>query len=193
MSNPSTVRGQGERGNAILESALVFLPMMALLFGLLDISLAIYIQSTFSNATRSGSRLAVTYPSTFGATDCSSSQLTCIVKAVQDNSAGFLSGSKSQYIVVKYYTTNDLGTPLMTCQSGVCTLNGSLPQTLTSGQVVTNANDPGNVVEVTVSNYPLLWMAPMPKFYAGAGLTLNATSTDVLGGLPLGSYAPPAP
>ena len=58
---------------------------------------------------------------------------------------------------------------------------------------VSYANQPGNVVEVTIPTYPLLWMVPINGFSAGSqvtdlsgnhglGLTLSASAADVLGG-----------
>ncbi len=163
------------------------------MFGILDVSLAVFMQSTFSNATRAGARWAVTFSSTYNGSSCTSSQAACVAQVVQDNAAGFLGGSKSQYIAVRYYTTNDLGNPVMTCQNGACTTTGTLPQTLASGAVVSYANQPGNVVEVAVSSFPLTWMVPIPGYSAGTGLTLGAVSSDVLGGLPVGVFAPPNP
>jgi len=80
------------------------------------------------------------------------------------------------------------------CSTAVCTVSTcQLPQTLTNGTVVNYANQPGNVVQVVISGYPWNWMAPMPGYYAGKGLTLGATSVDVLGGLAVGTLVPPSP
>jgi hypothetical protein len=57
---------------------------------------------------------------------------------------------------------------------------------------VTTANQPGNIVEVNVTNYPWNWLLPLPNFQAGKGLNLSASAVDVLGGLQ-GGVTPPAP
>jgi len=195
-----------ESGNAILEGALIFLPMLALFLGLIDVSFAIFIQSTLTSATRAAARAAITFPTTVNGSSCSASQAACISADVQANAVGVpnLTGS---YITVNYYTAANLNTPVASCNSGgICTYNsvcgssgngactnGSLDITLASGVVVNYVNQPGNVVQVEVSGYPWNWIAPMPGFYAGHGLTMSAASVDVLNGLPVGMGSPPNP
>lgn len=199
-------RKASQSGNAILEGALIFLPMLALFLGLVDVSFAIFIQTTLTSATRAAARVAITYPTTYNGTSCTASQAACTIAAVQANAVGVpnLSGS---YITVNYYTTENLSTPVASCNSaGTCTYNsicgsnnnaacsnGSLDITLANKLVVNYTNQPGNVVQVTVSGYPWNWMAPMPGFSAGKGLTMGASSVDVLSGLPVGTSTPPNP
>jgi Flp pilus assembly protein TadG len=187
-----------QRGNTILESALIFLPLMAFCFGIVDVSLAIFIQSTLTSAAREGTRLAITFPSSYNGSLCAS-QSTCIAQAVQYNAVGLPSGLASSYITVNYYTANDLGHPVeaciaASCSTAVCTVSDcQLPQTLSNSLVVRYANQPGNIVQVVVSGYPWNWLAPMPGFYAGKGVMLGASSLDVLGALAPGVAAPPNP
>jgi len=191
----------GERGNMIAESALTFLPLMAMLFGLMDVSFVVFVQSTLTSATREGARFAITYSPTYNSASCASSQAACIAQVVQNNAMGFLSGTKANYITVKYYTANDLTNPADSCNAGTgtCTLNpaavstASLPQTLSNGKVVSFANQPGNIVEVSIAGYPWNWIVPLPTFSAGSGVTLGAASMDVMGGLAVGVTTPPAP
>ena len=186
-------RRSSQRGNSLLETALIFLPMCALFFGTIDFGFLFFLQNTFQNATREGVRFAITYSTSYGATSCTSSQATCITQVVQDNAFGMLAGSKSSYIIVNYYTANDLTNPVEQCQSGTCTLLGTLPQTLTNGTVVNYANQPGNVVEVLVSQYPWNWMVPLKNYMPGSSINLSASGVDVLGGLPAGTTTPPNP
>jgi len=189
----------GQRGNTILEAALIFLPMMAMFFGIVDISLGVWIQSTLTTATREGARFAVTFSSTYNGSSCAASQATCITQVVEDNASGFLSGSKSSYITVNYYTANDLTNPAAACNAGTCLANpngvttASMPQTLTNGTVVSYVNQPGNIVEVVVSGYPWNWLVPLRGYSAGTGITLGAESMDVLGALAVGVTTPPSP
>jgi hypothetical protein len=101
----------------------------------------------------------------------------------------------------------------MTCSAGTCTAAASptLPYTYTANTTsgttsitINYANQPGNVIEVTIPSYPLLWMVPIQGFSAGSqvtdysgnkglGLTLSASATDVLGGLQVGTSVPPNP
>lgn len=186
-------RRRGESGQAMIEGALIFVPMFALFFGILDIGFAVSLQNAFVHAAREGTRVAITYPSKYDGVDCSSSQYTCISHAVQINSLGFLSGSNASKIVVNYYTANDLTNPMMVCNSSSgCVQKGTLPLTLANGTVVTSSNQPGNVVEVVVSNYFWSWMAPISGL-GGNGLNLGASAVDVLGGLAVGTTTPPTP
>jgi Flp pilus assembly protein TadG len=204
-------RRKKQRGNQLIESALCFLPMVAMFFGVIDVCYAVAIQSLFEAATRAGSRWAITYQTTYDGATCAS-QAACIAQVVQDNSVGFLAGTKIGYVVVNYYVTNNLTTPVMTCSAGTCTASATIllpyTYTVTTGTGATSvtvnyANQPGNIVEVSIPSYPLLWMAPIAGFSAGSqvtdssghtglGLTLSASAVDVLGGLPPGA-SPPAP
>jgi Flp pilus assembly protein TadG len=201
-----------QRGHQMLESALCFLPMMAMFFGIVDVCFAVSIQSLFSQAARAGSRWAITYQSTYNGVTCAS-QAVCIAQVVQDNSVGFLSGTPSSYITVNYYIANNLNTPIMSCTAGTCTAATSptLPYTYTAttttgttNVTVNYANQPGNIVEVSIPAYPMLWMVPIKGFSAGSsvtnaagntglGLTITAFADDVLGGLAQGTTIPPTP
>jgi hypothetical protein len=186
--------------------------MMAMFFGIIDVCYAVAIQSLFSQAVRAGSRFAITFSGTYDGNTCTS-QAVCIAQVVQDNCVGFLAGTKINDVVVKYYISNNLSTPVMTCNAGTCTATGTptLPYTYTvatttgtTSVTISYANQPGNIVEVTIPSFPLLWMVPIAGFSAGSqvtdssghtglGLTLGAAATDVLGGLQVGTEIPPAP
>ncbi len=179
----------------MVEMALVLIPMLVMFFGILDVSMILFLQGTLMNATQQGTRFAITFGSTYNGTSCASSQSTCVVAAVQQNAFGFLSGTKSNLITVNYYTANNLSTPIESCNAGTCTLNGTLPQTLTNGVVVNYANQPGNIVEVVVNNYPWNWMFPVSAKGTATARTinLNASSINILGGLAVGTTVPPNP
>ena len=121
-------------------------------------------------------------------------------------------GTKANSIVVNYYISNNLTTPVMTCNAGTCTAGTPvLPYTYTvatttgtTSVTISYANQPGNIVEVSIPSYPLLWMVPINGFSAGSqvtdfsgnkglGLTLSASAADVLGGLQQGTSIPPTP
>jgi len=126
--------------------------MLALFLGIVDVSFAVFIQSTLTNATREGARFAITYRPTYNGSTCAS-QASCIAQVVQDNAIGLPQGLASSYITVNYYTANDLTNPVEVCNAGTCALRGVLPQTLSNGKIVTYANQPGNIVEVVVAGY----------------------------------------
>ncbi len=203
-------RRKNQRGNELLEAALCFLPMMAMFFGIIDVCYAVSIQSLLSSATRAASRWAVTFQSSYNGSTCTS-QAACIAQVVQTNAAGFLAGTKIDYVVVNYYVPNNLTTPVMTCSAGTCTASATLTlpytYTVTTGTGATTsvtinyANQAGNVVEVSVPAFPILWMVPLAGFSAGSqvtdsgghtglGLTLSSSAVDVLGGLAAGATQP---
>jgi hypothetical protein len=186
--------------------------MMAMFFGIIDVCYAVSIQSLFSQAVRAGSRFAITYSASYNGNTCTS-QAACITQVVQDNAVGLLAGIKANSIVVNYYISNSLTTPIMSCNAGTCTQAGTpaLPYTYTvatttgtTSITISYPNQPGNVVEVSIPTYPLLWMVPITGFSAGSqvtdlsgnqglGLTLSASAADVLGGLQQGTSTPPSP
>lgn len=120
-----------QRGNAILESALIFLPLMAIFCAIIDFSLAIFVKSTLQHAVREGVRYAVTFQTQEGFCHDDS-----IKNVVVRNSMGFLSSEEAQEkIHIRYY----------------------LPDTLSpSGE-----NNPGNIIEVSVEDFTWGWIAPI--------------------------------
>jgi hypothetical protein len=182
-----------------LEAGLIFLPMMAMFFGIVDVSFAVFIQSTLNTAAREGARFAVTFSPNYNGTSCASSQATCIAQVAQDNATGFLSGARASYITVNYYTANDLTNPVDSCNAGTCTLNpaaagtATLPQTLSNGIVVNFANQPGNIVEVSITGYPWNWLVPIRGYSGGTGIVMSAASMDILNALAVGVTTPPTP
>lgn len=54
-----TARHRGERGQAIVETALVLPILMLILLGLFDFGRAVYAFNTISNAARDGARIAI--------------------------------------------------------------------------------------------------------------------------------------
>jgi Flp pilus assembly protein TadG len=219
---PVSARRRKQRGNGMLESALCFLPMMAMFFGIIDVCYAVSIQSLLSQAVRAGTRFGITFTGTYNGTDCganpgSGSQSVCIAQVVQDNAVGFLAGKKGNYVTVNYYAPNDLTKVITSCNAGNCTPAAFTPFTFVATTMngtnqtipVNYPNQPGNLVEVTIPNFPLLWMVPITgtsgyTYSAGSqvtdingtkglGLTLSATAADVLGGLTQGTTIPPNP
>jgi Flp pilus assembly protein TadG len=169
-------------GTGTLELAFFMMPAFALICGFLDIGMALFTWNTLQNAVREGTRYAITYQ-----VDSSGSQIMSIKDTVATWAMGFVQASSTSttglsvpYVNVNFYTPPTVANP-----------NGSLlPAT-------GNANAPGNIVEVSIQNYPYAWMAPFSgalgsAFYANPGSTFTIVvySADVLGGTPVGG-APP--
>jgi Flp pilus assembly protein TadG len=148
-------RKQGERGSAMLEAALVILPLLAIGFALMDFPLGIFIQNTLRNAVREGVRFVITQQTGGGGQD------SAVKDVVKYNSMGFLNDSllnaspAAATITVNYYDPSNLSTAV----SGA------------------GSNKQGNIVVVTAT-IDHAWMAPL---WRGTGLiTFAAASSDVM-------------
>src|SRR5881392_3723031 len=62
------VRKRRQRGTAIVETALVLVPLMALLLAVADFAKPVFIHSTFTHAVREGCRYGITYQTTYNGT-----------------------------------------------------------------------------------------------------------------------------
>ncbi|MGH9627541.1 MAG: TadE/TadG family type IV pilus assembly protein [Bryobacteraceae bacterium] len=155
----SSVRRAGQKGSAIVEAALIFLPFFALILAIIDFSVAIFIKNTLYLATREGCRYAIT-----GQVEPGMGHDASIRSVVKRYSMGFLNGEDADAMIhIEYYDPRTLA-----AVSG----NGS--------------NRGGNIVEVSVQDFPWLWMAPLMR--ATGAMHFSAASSDVMepspGGVP---------
>lgn len=185
-------RAGNRKGNAMLEFAFCALPMFALFFGITDIALAVFLQSMFQSGVRDGVRFGITYSTTYNGVGCST-MTNCMKTVVQANTLGFLNSSNTNLIQVNYYQPTDLTVPLT---SGDCDPGGSKTMrndTQVPARQLLYMNQPGNLVEVRLQDFPWNWMVPLPGFMPGSGLTMSASAADALQGYPVGVTTPPAP
>lgn len=75
------------KGAEVVEAALIIVPLFGILFLILDISMVIFVRSTFQHAVREGVRYAIT-----GANDTGPCQDDSIKAVVKKNALGFLNG-----------------------------------------------------------------------------------------------------
>jgi len=161
-------------GQAMLESALVIIPLFAILCAIIDFSMALFVRSSLVLAVREGARYAVTGQTGYGGAAC---QDASIKNVVQDNSMGVLAGATGlAKININYY--NSTGTDI---------------------SAAANANSGGNVIKVSVTGVNWLWMLSgmwenVNAMKAGtgthySGLTIGAASSDVMEAPP-GGIAP---
>lgn len=133
------------RGSTMVETSMVLVPTVAMMLGILDFSVALFLRSTFQHACREGVRYAVTYQTMPGLGHDGS-----IRKTVQNNSMGFLSSSAgSNLIKIRYYD----------------------PTTF----ALTTVNGPGNVVEISIENYNWGWVMPLMRSATPLKMTARAT------------------
>ena len=162
----------------MLELGLMLLPTFAILFGFLDIGFAIFTWNTLQNAAREGTRYAITMQVEGSNLHRQSIRLVASRWALGFVNAASTSttGTDVPWVQVDFYSNDAVS------NAGVLTpLTGD------------SANDPNNLVEVSIRNYPYRWLFPFSgslasPFYAtpGSPLRLNVYSADVLGatGLP---------
>lgn len=158
MLNRAQKPDRRRRGNAFVEAGLIMLPFMALVLGITEYSLALFVRTTMQHAVREGVRYAVTFQTL--PTMC---QDASIKEIVRRNAMGFLKPADvTSKVFVRYYR----------------------PDTLAA----TTANQPGNLVEISVENYQWRWIAPLWR--SATPMTIVARSLDRMEGLPGGANAP---
>jgi Flp pilus assembly protein TadG len=152
-------RRNSEKGDTFIELAMILLPLIALIFGLLDYSLAIFVKNTLYHAAREGVRYAVTQQTGGGGQDAA------IRDVVRQNAMGFIPTGTTgdSYIHLDY--SDRLGNPV----NGV------------------GSNQAGNILTVTITAYPWtfflpLWRAPMLSFNASSADAMEAPPNNVLPG-----------
>lgn len=149
------------RGSSFVEAAFVFVPLMAVIVAIFDYSLVIMTRSTLQHAVREGLRYAITYQVSPGLGHDAS-----IRQVVKNNALGFLNsvdGTENPCkICIRYYNPNTLS--------------------------FTNANSPGNVVEVAVENHTWNWIAPLMR--SATPLQITVRASDRTEALPPGTLTP---
>jgi Flp pilus assembly protein TadG len=155
MDDPLTPVNHGrrsrQRGNAMLEGALVLPPLLMILFATIDFSIAILVKNTVQSAVREGVRYAVT-----GQTVGALGQDESIRTVVENNSLGFLNSTNGDSLInVTYYNPNTLAQ-----------VNGL------------GSNAAGNIVQVQVTGLSWVWMVPYAR--SSAPLQISATSMDIV-------------
>jgi Flp pilus assembly protein TadG len=161
---------------ALIEFTLVLLPMLGMIFLLLDLGWSIYKRATLQFAVREGCRYAVTNQtqSLKDANGKAYGVVDSIKWVVQQKAMGFL-GSKStdpgySLIQVRYYNPNTSLTTALAIPTSCATNTGQPP------------NWSGNLVEVSVENYLATSFAPLLR--SSTPLNFTARSSDRMEGNP---------
>jgi hypothetical protein len=122
---------RNERGSQTIEAGLICLPFFALVFLILDLSLAIFVKSTLQHSVREGVRFAVTGRLLTGMWHDAS-----IKSVIQQHSLGFLAGSEGAGKIFIVYR---------------------VPSTMAE----TANNVGGNLIEISVRNFQWIPIAPL--------------------------------
>jgi hypothetical protein len=156
---------EAKRGSIGVEGAIGLLPLIALMFGMLDISVAILVKNTMQFAVRQGVRYAVTSRTMPGM-----GHVMSIKTVVHKYSMGFLpymcpDSDPLSRITVTFYD----------------------PATL-APVAGTGSNSGGNVVVVTASGLSWVWLIPVLRNRAPMQFTVS--SADLMEATPLAGPPP---
>ena len=156
--SPKRVRGR--RGSVLVESSFTLLPLLALLFGVIDIAFAIFVRNTLQFAVRQGVRYAVTSQTMTGM-----GQDQSIKTVVKTYSMGLLDGLTADHngmahISITYYDPVSLGSV-----AGV------------------NSNLGGNIVVVSCAGLSWAWMVPLLR--SNAAMQFSVSSADIMEATPV--------
>lgn len=158
----------------MLESALIIIPLFAILCAIIDFSMAIFVRNSLILAVREGARYAVTGQTGYGGAAC---QDLSIKNVVQTNAMGVLNGAAGLAKIQINYFDASTGADV---------------------SAAANSNAGGHVVRVSVAGVNWLWMLSgmwenVNAVKAGtgqhySGLTIGAASSDIMeappGGFP---------
>ena len=151
---------QARRGSVLVESSFTLLPLLALLFGVIDIAFAIFVKNTMQFAVRQGVRYAVTSQTLSG-----KGQDASIKTVVNTYSMGLLDGMSPNHdgmarISIKYYDPVSLGE-----------LTGA------------GSNVGGNIVVVSCSGLSWAWMVPLLR--NSVPMQFSVSSADIMEATPI--------
>ena len=143
-----------------MESSFVLLPLLALLFGIIDIAFAVFVRDTVQFAVRQGVRYAVTSQTMTGM-----GQDQSIKTVVNTYSMGLLNGLSPTHngmaqISIQYYD------PV------------SLAQVTGVG-----SNIGGNIVVVSCTGLSWAWMAPLRR--SSTPMQFSVSSADIMEATPI--------
>lgn len=152
---------RSRRGSALVESSFTLIPLLAVLFGVIDIAFAVFVKNTMQYAVRQGVRYAVTSQTLTG-----KGQDDSIKTVVKTYSMGLLDGLAPNHegtkaISVVYYD------PV-----GLQAVSGA------------GSNVGGNIVVVSASNLSWAWMVPLLR--NSAAMRFSVSSADIMEATPLG-------
>jgi Flp pilus assembly protein TadG len=106
-------RRQRQRGQSLVEFALVLIPFLFVLMGVVDLGRGIYVYNSVSQAAREIARSASVHPCLdAGCSDISSSTQTTAVKATQK---GIIPGLSDSGITASCTDINDVNVPTTEC------------------------------------------------------------------------------
>jgi hypothetical protein len=165
MRGPNYVKSSRRRGSTLVEGALTLLPLLAVMFAVLDLSIALFVKNAAQFAVCQGVRFAVTSQTLSG-----KGQDDSIKAVVQGYTLGFLDYLSPDHvgknrIAITYYDPVSLAK-----------VSGA------------GSNAGGNIVVVSASGLSWAWMVPL--LHSAAPLQFSVSSADIMEASPIAG--PPA-
>jgi len=151
------------RGAYFVELAFTLVPMLAVMFAIVDYSMPIFFRSLLTHAAREGARFGIT----FRTTGSGNSQTTSIQDVVMSQSAGFLNGTEGRAKIHIHY----------------------FDQITFTEDTGPNRNKDGNIVVVNIEGFQWRHILPLYRMDTPT-VTINASSADRLETLPAGATRP---
>ena len=162
-ARPLLRRLSGEEGSSMVEMALASVGILAMLFGIFELSMALYSYHFVSEAAREASRFAMVRGS-----QCASNFAASYCSPTDANPDGADGGDVSHYVTsLGYPFANKLTTSSTWLTAGQDAKGNDIWTACGTGK---GCNQPGNMVQLTVS-YPFPLNVPFLKTY-----TINLAS-----------------
>ena len=160
MCECSSEKWSRRRGSVLVEGAFVILPLLAVLFGVLDLSIAIFVKNTVQFAVCQGVRYAVTSQTMAGL-----GQDDSIKTVVQNYTLGFLDALSPDHVGKNRLSITYYDPLAIAVVSGV------------------NSNIGGNIVVVSASGLSWAWMVPLLR--SATPLQFSVSSADIMEATPV--------
>jgi hypothetical protein len=148
------------RGSVLVEGCFVILPLLAVLFGVLDVSIAVFVKNTVQFAVCQGVRYAVTSQTMAGM-----GQDDSIKTVVQNYTLGFLDALSPDRVGKNRLSITYYDPLAIAVVSGV------------------GSNIGGNIVVVSASGLSWAWMVPLLR--SATPLLFSVSSADIMEATPV--------
>ena len=160
MSGKRPIQRYRRRGSVMVEAALAIVPMIAVLFGVLDLAIAVFVKNTVQFAVCQGVRYAITSQTMTGLGHDDS-----IKSVVQSYTVGLLDSLSTDHvgknrISITYYDPVSLNA-----------VSGA------------GSNIGGNIVVISATGLTWAWMIPL--WHSSDPLTFSVSSADIMEATPV--------
>ncbi len=146
----------------MIEATFCLMAFIAIIFLMMDLSWAVFAKLTLQNAVRAGVRYAVT-----SQTSGSLGQVASIQQQVKQQSMGFITDAQSSSLVsVCFYSVTPPTTTSLGCGASAAAGNTG------------PANTGGNLVIVSITNYPVSPFAPL--YRKATPVSISVSSGDLI-------------